>query len=171
VSAELCAACGLCCDGTLHGRVVVDTAEAEQLTRLRLPLVDDGSAPALPQPCAAHASGGCTVYAHRPSACAVYECEVYRQLGRGEIAPAAALARVADARRLAEAVRALLPGHERRPLVDALATVLAGVGDGIGDRRAHAELLLAAASLTAACRALDPRFGRVRDTTLPEEAG
>ena len=96
---------------------------------------------------------------------------MYRQLQRGEVTRDVALARVTQARRLADTLRALLPGLERRPLVDALATVLAGEADDARGRRAHGELLLAAASLAAACRALDARFGRSRGAPDPEANG
>jgi Fe-S-cluster containining protein len=171
VSGELCSACGLCCDGTLYGRVVLDTGEAEGLARLRLPVIQDGNERGLPQPCAAHGPDGCTIYEHRPRSCAVYECAVYRQLRHGEITAEAARSRVSEARRLADAVRALLPEGQRRPLVDALAAVLAGETEDIHGRRAHGELLLAAASLAAVCRELDPRFGRAREPGQPREAG
>lgn len=169
MSAELCAACGLCCDGTLYGRVTVDDAEAARLQHLRLPLAPHGGGRVLPQPCAAYGSGGCAIYPERPGDCARYECLVYRQVRRGEMNLAAGLALVTRTRRLADEVRALLPGQDGRALIDALGSVLSGATDSSHARRAHAALLLAAASLAAACRTLDPRFGGQRGSNSSEE--
>jgi Fe-S-cluster containining protein len=162
VSAKLCAACGLCCDGTLYGRVTLADTEGARLAPIRLPLAVHGEGQVLPQPCAAHGANGCTIYEMRPGSCARYECVVYKRVQRTEITLEAGVALVQRARRLADELRALLPSAERRPLIDTLGAVLGGATEDGGDRRAHGQLLLAAASLAAACRALDPRFGEAR---------
>jgi uncharacterized protein len=161
---RLCAACGLCCDGTLYGRVTVDAVEAARIERRRLPMLVVAGERVLPQPCPAYEPGGCTVYDDRPRSCVRYECLLYRRVTAGEIGIDEAASRVTRARHRAAALRTLLPSDNRAPLVDALVAL---VGDGVDDargRRENAELLLAAAALAAACRRdFDPRFGRTRD--------
>lgn len=67
---SLCRACGLCCDGSLFGRVPLTEREVEVARRLRLPVV---GGKALAQPCAAF-HGDCEVYEDRPAACRAFVC-------------------------------------------------------------------------------------------------
>jgi Fe-S-cluster containining protein len=161
MSSDLCSACGLCCDGTLYGRVVVDEAEAASLRRHHLPVVASGSDRALPLPCAAYVRQGCTIYVDRPRGCAHYECTLYRQLRTGEVGYPEAVARITETRALADELRTLLPAGDGRPLIETLAAILGDRVDDLRARRGNAQLLMAAASLAALCRRdLDPRFGR-----------
>lgn len=73
MSEVLCRACGLCCDGSLFGRVPL--AEDE---RVHLPLAPGGNA--FDQPCPAHVDDACTIYETRPRACREFTC---RLLARG----------------------------------------------------------------------------------------
>ncbi len=79
----LCRACGLCCDGSLFGRVPVAAAEISATHRHRLALIDDR---AFEQPCRAlTADGGgssdrhCTIYDERPRACRRFACRLYER--------------------------------------------------------------------------------------------
>ncbi|MEZ4406374.1 MAG: YkgJ family cysteine cluster protein [Polyangiales bacterium] len=67
---SLCRACGLCCDGSLFGRVPLAEREVEVARRLRLPVV---GGKALAQPCAAF-HRDCEVYEDRPAACRAFAC-------------------------------------------------------------------------------------------------
>jgi len=84
----LCRSCGLCCDGSLFGRVDLEPDEVSVRTRLRvLP-----SGKGFEQPCSALESAGsdrcCTVYDERPRACRRFLCRLYdrhrRERGRLE---------------------------------------------------------------------------------------
>lgn len=79
----LCQSCGLCCDGTLFGRV---------------PLTEHDLAPALanvqtsprggrfiPQRCAALEGTSCGCYGERPTACRQFECTLLVALRDGEV--------------------------------------------------------------------------------------
>lgn len=66
--------CGLCCDGTLFGSVIVQPDELERLTRVKLHIVDQDGALSLNQRCTALRGCLCDVYTERPAACAEYEC-------------------------------------------------------------------------------------------------
>lgn len=97
----LCRSCGLCCDGSLFGRVPLEAEEAPVARKRGLLVLDDGRA--FEQPCAALATAGgdrtCAAYADRPAACRRFVCRLYarhRDEG-GPLAPRlAAVARVKD---------------------------------------------------------------------------
>jgi hypothetical protein len=61
----LCRSCGLCCDGSLFGRVTLQA--------------DEVHLPVLEQPCAAHSSSACSIYAERPRACRAFTCRLYER--------------------------------------------------------------------------------------------
>jgi Fe-S-cluster containining protein len=79
----LCRSCGMCCDGSLFGRVDLEVEEAEAARRVRLRVVRDGRS--FEQPCSAlvplepDSAGGrvCAVYADRPRSCRRFVCRLY----------------------------------------------------------------------------------------------
>jgi Fe-S-cluster containining protein len=80
----LCRACGLCCDGSLFGRVDLETREIEQARRRRLRVVRDGKS--FEQPCSAFAGArppsdrcGCTIYEDRPLSCRRFVCRLHEK--------------------------------------------------------------------------------------------
>jgi Fe-S-cluster containining protein len=80
--ALLCQSCGLCCDGSLFGRVDLEPDEIEPARKHRLRIV--GSGKAFEQPCAALAKSGegtgerrCSIYGERPRACRRFTCRLY----------------------------------------------------------------------------------------------
>jgi hypothetical protein len=87
--ATLCGSCGLCCDGSLFGRVDLEPDEVEPARKHRLRVLQGGKA--FEQPCAALASSGtgggprrCTIYDERPLACRRFVCRLYdRHLREG----------------------------------------------------------------------------------------
>ena len=96
---ELCLACGLCCDGTIFGEIVLTEEE-----RRRLPLLSPPS-----QPCPAlEADKRCRVYLDRPGACARYECSLLGQHRAGEVSDEQALERIAGVRELVTELRELV---------------------------------------------------------------
>lgn len=104
----LCLACGLCCDGSLFGRVGLEPAEVLPARARGLSVLSDGRA--FEQPCRALTEEprgrGCAAYADRPAACRRFVCrlhEIHRREG-GPLGPR--LAVVADARRRLAAVAA-----------------------------------------------------------------
>jgi Fe-S-cluster containining protein len=101
----LCTRCGLCCDGTFFGSVVVAAAERAPLARLGLSVVGS-DVTSMPQPCAALRGCLCAVYEGRPGACARYACALRTRLASGARSAAEAAATVARMRELLELVRA-----------------------------------------------------------------
>lgn len=76
LAAALCMQCGLCCDGTFFGSVVIADDESDRLRRVGLPVVGEDGARTMRQPCSALRDCLCDVYAERPKACRTYECDL-----------------------------------------------------------------------------------------------
>ena len=82
--AILCRSCGLCCDGSLFGRVDLEPEEVGPARRRRLRVVASGKS--FEQPCAALASDAtvrgerrCSIYAERPLSCRRFACRLYER--------------------------------------------------------------------------------------------
>src|SRR6476646_6807255 len=102
----LCLDCGLCCDGTFYGSVVIAPAEKARLGRVGLEVIQHDGALAMPQPCSALRGCLCNVYADRPSACAAYECLLRKRTVAGERTPSEARETIAKMRELLVTIRA-----------------------------------------------------------------
>jgi Fe-S-cluster containining protein len=102
----LCQACGLCCDGSLFGRVDLEPAEVDRARRRRLRVIASGKS--FEQPCSALAEapegpGGrrsCTFYEERPLSCRRFVCRLHEELRRETESFEGALAVVRRARSL-----------------------------------------------------------------------
>ena len=110
--ARLCQSCGLCCDGSLFGRVGLQPEEVALARKMRLRVVESGKA--FDQPCAAlEADEGCrcSIYRERPLACRNFACRLYDRHRRegGPLEP-----RLASVRRVRELL-AYLEASGRRP--------------------------------------------------------
>lgn len=104
----LCRSCGLCCDGSLFGRVDLEPHEVVTARRHRLRVVASGTA--FEQPCSALQAGSagaereCVIYDERPAACRRFVCRLYER-HRTEGGPLEArLERVRRVRTLAAAL-------------------------------------------------------------------
>jgi Fe-S-cluster containining protein len=80
--AMLCQSCGMCCDGSLFGRVDLAPEEVEPARRHRLRVLPN--AKGFEQPCAALARSGpglaehrCSIYDERPLSCRRFMCRLY----------------------------------------------------------------------------------------------
>lgn len=74
----LCSACGLCCDGSLFGRVDLDGDELEGARRHHLSVVASGRS--FEQPCACFTQERtCAIYSERPRACRRFVCRLYEK--------------------------------------------------------------------------------------------
>src|SRR5580658_3789285 len=75
----LCQSCGLCCDGSLFGRVRLESSEVESARRHRLLVVANGKS--FEEPCTAlvkrDTDHHCSIYAERPESCRRFVCELY----------------------------------------------------------------------------------------------
>jgi hypothetical protein len=83
--ARLCQSCGMCCDGSLFGRVRLAPEEVEGARRRGLRVLPSGGS--LEQPCAAlvtSPSGAgptriCSAYDERPQSCRAFACRLYER--------------------------------------------------------------------------------------------
>lgn len=87
--------CGLCCDGTFFGSVVVAADEGERLKRVGLRVVDGDGGLVMPQRCTALTGSICSAYADRPKACRDYQCSLRERVLSGDASEASARASVA----------------------------------------------------------------------------
>jgi Fe-S-cluster containining protein len=81
--ALLCQSCGLCCDGSLFGRVTLATEELPTARQRHLRVLANGRA--FEQPCTALTSPDgedrrvCSVYRDRPRACSRFVCRLHER--------------------------------------------------------------------------------------------
>lgn len=101
---SVCESCGLCCDGSLFGRVPLAPGEQVPEQQLRVVTNEKGGR-YVPQRCAALDGTLCQVYARRPHACRRYECLLLGALREGEVSEPEALKVVQRAQQLVAAAR------------------------------------------------------------------
>lgn len=153
---QLCAACGLCCNGVLFADLRLQRGDdPKRLVKIGLPLERHGRTFRLPQPCPAHDGNLCRVYADRPARCRSFECRVLQNAQAAEIRTETALRLIAAARQRADKVRTLVrllgQNDENAPLSTRWQQImsrpwdLAGPGQTLRLRR---KLLLAVHALT-----------------------
>ncbi len=84
---DLCLECGICCDGTLFGAIVVHIPEREFVESLGIPVSEDPDGGwVAPLPCAAFVEGCCSLYAvGRPMTCGSYQCAVVMEYTAGSV--------------------------------------------------------------------------------------
>ncbi|MCX7676679.1 MAG: YkgJ family cysteine cluster protein [Alteraurantiacibacter sp.] len=121
----LCLSCGMCCDNTLFGRVVVSRWEAARLRLRGVKVIRyaDGER-SFAQPCPRFGASGCGIYKTRPHTCRAYVCETVRALQAREITLAEAQDRVNAALAARAALAAQVNGADlfehRCAITDAL---------------------------------------------------
>jgi len=75
----LCQSCGLCCDGSLFGRVRLESSDVDLARRHHLLVVANGKS--FEEPCTALVKRDthrhCLIYAERPESCRRFVCELY----------------------------------------------------------------------------------------------
>lgn len=105
-SETLCKECGLCCDGTFFGSVVIASDETERLARRGLRVLQNEGTCTMAQPCSALSGHLCDAYADRPTACRTYECLLTKRVSAGACTLEEARATIASARALLATIRA-----------------------------------------------------------------
>jgi uncharacterized protein len=106
---QLCINCGLCCNGVLFADVKLRRGDdARRLAGRGLALEKKGTLQAFAQPCACYDGKFCRIYAERPVRCRTFECGLLKRVSAGELRAAAALNKIARARRLRADVDKLL---------------------------------------------------------------
>jgi len=99
----LCLSCGLCCDGSLFWAVALEAGD-----ELPGPRAAGGE---LPQPCAFHGAGGCTIYVARPRQCRGFTCHVLEAVQSGRHDVEWARTRIEAMRHLLAGLDDALPGE------------------------------------------------------------
>ncbi len=80
-SAQLCQACGICCNGSLFSHVDIGTREAAALKGTSVkPLLNKKGKPVFGLPCSALSGTSCSIYAKRPGVCQTYLCALTRSV-------------------------------------------------------------------------------------------
>ncbi|MFM7215006.1 MAG: YkgJ family cysteine cluster protein [Verrucomicrobiota bacterium] len=106
---SLCTQCGLCCDGTLFGRVellLADDADGLKAQGFR---IVGGTKPRFVQPCPALSQDcTCRIYAQRPQQCRAFDCALLLRVQSGEIRVEAAERLIRRTRKQSARVRQLL---------------------------------------------------------------
>lgn len=146
-SSELCLACGLCCNGTLHSTVIVRAEHVPLVRSLGLTIgKTDGDKPVFRQPCPLHQNDRCSVYPHHPPTCQEYRCALLEKYEDGRVTLETSKTIVGTAKEL------LASGTERLIVGDEIELqqswdVALGLLGSDGRREANAELLLRAVAL------------------------
>ncbi|WP_395749764.1 YkgJ family cysteine cluster protein [Prosthecobacter sp.] len=108
-AARLCAACGMCCDGTMFQIVRMQPGEVPaELGRLGLKIRCREGEYFMEQPCSALVEKRCTVYEKRPVRCRLFNCQQLARVERGEIAETEAMTMIVETRAMVERARALI---------------------------------------------------------------
>jgi len=136
--AELCPACGLCCNGVLFGDVELSPEEHPAALRaLGLTLAKKKQKLAFAQPCSCFDGTFCRVYTQRPKQCRAFECGLLKRVAAKETESAAALKLIARARtkaqKIREQMRRLGNSEEHLPLSRRYAQIMAAPIDLSGD--------------------------------------
>jgi Fe-S-cluster containining protein len=97
--------CGLCCDGTFFGSVVVAPEETTRLARVGLTVLQNDGSCTMAQPCTALRGCLCEAYPDRPTACATYECQLVKRVNAGTCTLEEARSSIAKVRELLATIR------------------------------------------------------------------
>jgi Fe-S-cluster containining protein len=82
---DLCAGCGLCCEGSLFDHVPLLPEEPQGLRALGFTIEMQGDQAVFKLPCGFHTGTGCSVYEARPQTCRGFRCATLRALDSGAI--------------------------------------------------------------------------------------
>lgn len=151
-SGRVCAACGLCCNGTFFARVYLHAHEVAGAKRLRLRVVPFEDREVLDLPCSQHTGTACGIYEARPASCAEYRCGVLQDANDCVISEHTAISRVVEMKALATRIRAALPPETADQVLFEAAEALFAGEAGAAWRRQHAALLLDMAVFLRRCK-------------------
>ncbi|WP_395745037.1 YkgJ family cysteine cluster protein [Prosthecobacter sp.] len=108
-ASRLCAACGMCCDGTMFQIVRMQPGEVPaELGRLGLKIRCRDGEYHMEQPCSALVEKRCTVYDRRPVRCRLFNCQQLHRLENGETTAPDAMTMIVETRAMVEQVKHLI---------------------------------------------------------------
>lgn len=107
IIAQLCLACGICCNGVLFKDVELPLGHhTDRLAKLGLAVQRHHRHGSLPQPCAALGDGNrCRVYTDRPDRCRHFECALFQAVRAGKVEVPTAQRRIRATLLRAEKIR------------------------------------------------------------------
>ena len=147
-SSSICIGCGLCCDGTLHGRTTVREDDEQAVVACGLTVGEENHKRFFEQPCPRFSCGECSVYQSRPVVCRTYRCELLRAVDAGRTTETEALNRIATAKMLVAAVREVdrdsITPAQRSVLTNRLKGDLKDEDEAVRESSTHALLKAAA---------------------------
>jgi Fe-S-cluster containining protein len=108
-ASRLCAACGMCCDGTMFQIVRMQPADSPaELGRLGMKMRCRDGEFLMEQPCAGLRERRCTIYEKRPTRCRLFNCQQLGRVERGVATEAETMGLIVETRARVDAARALL---------------------------------------------------------------
>lgn len=108
-AAQLCAQCGLCCNGVMFHTVQLQPEDsAKELAALGLKLKRKQGRQFILQPCPAFQNSQCSIYAARPERCGRFECQQLKRVAAGAITEMMALEKIHTAQRRVAQINELL---------------------------------------------------------------
>lgn len=81
---NICLSCGICCNGTLLGFVLLESEERPRLREL-MEIEEVGDKSFFFQPCSRLGCDGCTIYPQRPQKCGEFQCGILKSVGEKEL--------------------------------------------------------------------------------------
>lgn len=129
-ASRLCAACGMCCDGTLFHIVRMQPQDSlRELNRLGLKLKKKKGQYCIEQPCPMFKNKQCSIYAARPVRCRLFECQQLKRVAAGAITETQALETIMGAKQQVAEILELIEqaGHRnaKQPLTERYERVMA----------------------------------------------
>jgi Fe-S-cluster containining protein len=160
-ASRLCAACGMCCDGTMFQIVRMQPGDKPAvLSRLGLKIRCRDGAYSMEQPCSALRENGCTIYAQRPVRCRLFNCQQLQRLETSATTEPEAMAMILQTRTLVEQVRNLISQCGLREDGQALFERFERVASTPVNAALEPELAAARENLDAAMRRLKLQLNR-----------
>lgn len=158
---RLCAACGMCCDGTMFQIVRMQPGDVPaELGKLGLKIRCRDGEYYMEQPCSALREKRCTVYEQRPVRCQLFNCQQLGRVERGETTEPEAMAMIIETRALVEKVRGLIEQCGLREDGQALVERYERVASTPVNRALEPELVAVREELDEVMRKLKLRLNR-----------
>ncbi len=160
-ASRLCAACGMCCDGTMFQIVRMQPGEVPaELGRLGLKIRCRDGEYFMEQPCSALREKRCTVYEQRPVRCRLFNCQQLGRVESGETSESEAMTLIVETRALVDRVRGLIEQCGLREDGQALVERYERVASTPVNQALEPELLAVREELEATMRKLKLKLNR-----------
>jgi len=157
---DLCALCGLCCNGWIVESVELTADEARALRDVPVVIQVLPHRMQMPQPCACY-DGGCSRYESRPARCRQFQCLTLDALASGDVTFDTAEGRIARAKAAVASIERCLmnsgwtePGEPGPTAWRRFVRAMRAAPDPAAFRRAHRAVLLTVIAYDQIARAV-----------------